>query len=154
MPLLEPVKVMRSFLAILLGAGVCVSAFGAEFRSIAENGVVMYDAPSRAATPLFVAARFYPVEVIVSLEAWIKVRDHTGALSWVERKSLSEKRMVIVTAAHADALARAEDGAPPAFTAAQSVALELVEILPGGWARVRHADGATGYVKAALLWGD
>ena len=145
---------MRTLVAFVLGASVCAGASGAEFRSIAENGVVMYDAPSRAATPLFVAARFYPVEVIVNLEAWIKVRDHTGALSWVERKSLSEKRMVIVTAVHADALARPEDGAPQAFTATQSVALELVEILPGGWARVRHADGSTGYVKAALLWGD
>jgi hypothetical protein len=61
---------------------------------------------------------------------------------------------VIVTAPQADALARAEDGAAPAFTATQNVALELLEILPGGWARVRHADGATGFVKAALLWGD
>lgn len=139
--------------AIVLCVMAATSA-AAEFRSIAENGVVMYDAPSRAATPLFVAGRFYPVEVIVSLEGWLKVRDHTGALSWVERKSLSEKRMVIVTAPQADALARAQDGAPAAFTATQNVALELVEILPGGWARVRHADGATGFIKAALLWGD
>ena len=145
---------MRRSLAGALLCAVAGTAAAAEFRSIAENGAVMYDAPSRAATPLFVAARFYPVEVIVNLEAWIKVRDHTGALSWVERKSLSDRRMVIVTAPQADALARAEDGAPPAFTATQSVALELVEIVSGGWARVRHADGATGYMKAGLLWGD
>ena len=143
----------RALAGALLSAFAAISA-AAEFRSIAENGAVMYDAPSRAATPLFVAARFYPVEVIVNLEAWIKVRDHTGALSWVERKSLSEKRMVIVTAPQADALARAEEGAPPAFTATQSVALELLDIVSGGWARVRHADGATGYIKAGLLWGD
>ncbi len=145
---------MRRILAVLIGTGIWVGTASAEYRSIAENGVVMYDAPSRAATPLFVAGRFYPVEVIVSLDAWIKVRDHTGALSWVERKSLSDRRMVIVTAPQADALIRAEEGAAVAFTATQSVALELVEIVAGGWARVRHADGATGYLKAGLLWGD
>ena len=114
----------------------------------------MYDAPSRTATPLFVAGRFYPVEVIGDSGAWVKVRDHTGALSWVERKMLSPRRMVIVTAPQAEALARAEDGAPAAFTATQNVALDLVEVLPGGWVRVRHADGASGFIRAALLWGD
>ncbi len=145
---------MRFLLVAVLGAGFAAGAAAAEFRSIADHGVVMYDAPSRAATPLFVASRFYPVEVIVSLEAWIKVRDHTGALSWVEKKALSDRRMVIVTAPQALVLARAEEGASTAFTATQSVALELLEIVPGGWTRVRHADGATGFVKSTLLWGD
>ena len=146
-------KILRALLIGLALAAAPVTVLAADFRSIAEGGVVMYDAPSRAATPLFVAARLYPVEVIVSLEAWIKVRDHTGALSWVERKQLSERRMLIVTAPQAQVLARAEEGAPLAFTATQSVALELVELLPGGWVRVRHADGAIGFVKTALLWG-
>lgn len=141
---------------LLLGLALAVTpaaAIAADFRSVAEGGVVMYDAPSRAATPLFVAARYYPLEVVVSLEAWIKVRDHTGALSWVERRQLSNRRMVLVTAPQAQVLARAEEGAPLAFTATQSVALELVELLPGGWVRVRHADGATGFIRTALLWG-
>ena len=145
--------IVRTLLIGLAVAATPPMALAADYRSIAEGGVVMYDAPSRAATPLFVAARFYPVEVIVGLEAWIKVRDHTGALSWVERRQLSERRMVIVTAPQAQVLARAEEGAPLAFTATQSVALELVELLPGGWVRVRHADGATGFVRTALLWG-
>ena len=49
---------------------------------------------------------------------------------------------------------RAEDGAPAAFVAAQNVALELVEVAPNGWLRVRHADGAAGFVRAAQVWGD
>lgn len=144
---------MRTLLLGLALAVTPAAAIAADFRSTAEGGVVMYDAPSRAATPLFVAARYYPVEVVVSLEAWIKVRDHTGALSWVERRQLSDRRMVLVTAPQAQVLARAEEGAPLAFTATQSVALELVELLPGGWVRVRHADGATGFIRTALLWG-
>ena len=144
---------MRRLLLGLLLAVMPAAGTAADFRSMAEGGVVMYDAPSRAATPLFVAARYYPVEVVVSLEAWIKVRDHTGALSWVERKQLSDRRMVLVTAPQAQVLARAEEGAPVAFTATQSVVLELVEPLREGWVRVRHADGATGFIRTALLWG-
>lgn len=124
-----------------------------EFRSVADSAAVMYDAPSRASTPLFVASRLYPVEVVVSVESWVKVRDHTGSLSWIERKSLSARRMVIVIAPSVDVKSRAEDEAPAVFTASQNVALELVEIAPGGWARVRHADGSSGFVRARQVWG-
>jgi len=138
-------------LLLLLAA---TGAGAAEFRSVQENAAVLYDAPSRAATPLFVVQRNYPLEVIVNLDAWVKVRDQAGALSWVEKKALGDKRMLLVTGASAEARVRPEDGAPVAFSAAQNVALELVEVAPGGWLRVRHADGATGFVRAAQVWGD
>lgn len=140
-----------------LGCLLCLAAFGAgaaEFRSVRESAAVLYDAPSRAATPLYVVQRNYPLEVIVSLDAWIKVRDHAGALSWVEKKALGDKRMVLVTGASAEVRVRAEEGAPAAFVAAQNVALELVDVAPSGWLRVRHADGAAGFVRAAQVWGN
>lgn len=137
-------------LLLLIAAG----AQAADYRSVQENAAVLYDAPSRAATPLFVIQRNYPLEVIVNLEAWAKVRDHAGALSWIEKKSLGEKRMLLVTAASTDARQRPEESAPAAFAAAQNVVLELLEVAPGGWLRVRHADGATGFVRAAQVWGD
>ena len=141
--------------AALVAAGIafagCASA--ADFRSVSENAAVLYDAPSRAAKPVFVVSRFYPVEIIVNLDAWVKVRDHTGALSWIERKSLAEKRMVLVTAAVAVVRARAEDSAQVVFRAQENVALELAESVAGGWVRVRHPDGASGFVRADQVWG-
>jgi len=140
-----------------LGCLLFLAAFGvgaADFRSVQESVAVLYDAPSRAAMPLFVVQRNYPLEVIVNLDAWIKVRDHAGALSWIEKKALGDKRMVLVTGASAQVRVRAEDGASAAFVAAQNVALELVEAAPNGWLRVRHADGAAGFVRAAQVWGN
>jgi SH3-like domain-containing protein len=150
---------MKSILFALLltafSASVVVDrASAADFRSVQESAAVLYDAPSRQATPLFVVSRSYPLEVIVNLEAWVKVRDHAGALTWIEKKSLSDKRMVLVTAPSVEARQRADDGAPAAFSAAQNVALELLEVSPNGWLRVRHADGAVGFVRAASVWGD
>ena len=142
----------RAALAILLFPAFIAQA--AEFRSVADNAAVLYDAPSRAATPLFVVSRLYPLEVIVNLESWVKVRDHTGALTWIERKSLADRRMLLVTAPQIEARVRPEDAAPLAFAAAQYVALELVEIGAGGWVRVRHADGATGFVRSGQVWGE
>lgn len=139
--------------ALLAGLVLCGAAAAAEFRSVAEAGAVLYDAPSRAAQPLHTVSRLYPLEVIVNLEAWVKVRDHTGALSWIERKALSERRMVIVTAPAAAVRARADDAAPVVFHAQQNVALELAEVAAGGWLRVRHADGTAGFVRASQVWG-
>jgi len=138
-------------LSFLLAAS---GASAADFRSVQDSAAVLYDAPSRQATRLYVVSRSYPLEVIVNLEAWVKVRDHAGALSWIEKKALGDKRMVLVTAPAAEARARAEDAAPAVFSAAQNVALELIEIAPNGWLRVRHSDGASGYVRAASVWGN
>lgn len=145
-------SIMRAIVAAgLTSAALAVHA--AEYRSVAENAAVLYDAPSKAAVPLYVVSRQYPLEVIVNLELWVKVRDHTGALSWIERRLVSERRTVVVVAPSADVRIRAEDAAPISFVAAQNVALELLEVGPGGWLRVRHVDGTSGFLRSSLVWG-
>lgn len=129
------------------------AALAGEFSSIAENATPMFDAPSVKANKLFVASKFYPVEVIVRLDNWTKVRDAAGELSWVEKKSLSDTRMVVVTAKLADVRQRAEDGAPLVFQARAGVALEVVELGTGPWVKVRHRDGQTGFVRSNQVWG-
>jgi SH3-like domain-containing protein len=128
-------------------------AVAAEFRSIGEAAAVLYDAPSTRATKLYVASRNLPVEVISTDGAWVKVRDPLGGLSWIERKLLADKRTVIVAVPVADVHQRAEDAAPLAFQAQQGVILDLVEAGATGWARVRHADGSSGFVRIGQVWG-
>jgi SH3-like domain-containing protein len=149
----------------LLAAALCLLALpaaAAEFRSAGDNGAVLYDAPSKQATPLFVVTHYYPLEVLVEVEGWAKVRDATGAISWVEKGALSERQMVVVTAASAEARERPDEAAPVAFVAARNVALELLDPAPQAapdaahpaWLHVRHADGADGYLRASACWGD
>jgi SH3 domain protein len=144
---------MRRLAAALALTLAAAAAHAAEFLSVAEPAAVLYDAPSRNAKPLYVVSRYYPLEVIVNLDAWVKVRDQTGALSWVERRLLGSQRTVVVTAASVEARVRPEEGAPVAFVAAQNVALDLLGYAPGGWLRVRHADGSNGYLPASAVWG-
>jgi SH3-like domain-containing protein len=138
------------FALLLLAAS---AAWAGEFRSIGENATPMYDAPSVKANKLFVASRFFPVEVIVQVDNWTKVRDVAGDLSWVERKALSDTRTLAVTAALADVRQKADDGAPLVFQARRGVALEIVELGAGPWVKVRHRDGDTGFVRANQVWG-
>lgn len=144
---------MRRFAAAILLLLAAAGAQAAEYLSVNEDAAVLYDAPSREAKALYVVSRHYPLEVIVNLEAWVKVRDHAGALSWVEKKSLAPQRMVVVTAPSAQARVKPDENSPPAFLAVQFVVLELLGHAPGGWLRVRHPDGANGYVQTKLVWG-
>ncbi len=140
-------------LLIVLALCASLDAVAGEFRSIGENVAPMYDAPSTRATKLYVASKYYPVEVIVQVDNWTKVRDAAGELSWVEKKNLSETRTVVVTAALADVRQRPEDGAATVFQARRGVALEIVELGAGNWAKVRHRDGQIGFVRANQVWG-
>ena len=139
--------------AFIVLAALAQSAVAGDFRTIAENGTPMYDAPSVHAKKLFVASRLYPVEVVINIDNWVKVRDQAGDLAWVERKTLSEKRTVIVTAAVADVRQAASDQSVVVFQAQQGVALDIAESPTGGWVRVRHAEGQSGYIKIGQVWG-
>ena len=142
------VRIALSLAAFLAGA----PALALDYRSIAEPGAILYDAPSTKAQKLFVLSRDYPVEVIVKVEGWTKVRDDTGEFAWIENKLLSEKRTVMVRASGAEARQSANDGSAIVFTAEKGVILELTGA-SAGWAKIRHPDGETGYIKVGQLWG-
>jgi SH3-like domain-containing protein len=131
--------------------GQAIAAF--EFFSIIDNAVIMYDAPSLKADKVYVASRHLPVEAIVKVEGWVKVRDSGGTLAWVEEKALSERRYVIVTAPQAEAYQAANASSTLVFRAQQNVVMEQLEPAANGWIKVRHRDGQTGYVRTQQVWG-
>ncbi len=138
--------------AALLFAG---SAAALDYRSIAET-TALYDAPSQKAKPVFVIAAGTPVEAIVTLDTWVKIRDRQGDLAWVERRLLADKRMLQVRAEGAQIRVQANDTAEIAFEAAPDVLLELLgpdADTPVGWLKVRHRDGQQGFVKVGQVWG-
>lgn len=145
-----PAVLIVALTAAALGS---IPAAAAEFRSVAENAAVLYDAPSAKAKKLYVVSHGYPVEVVVVVEGWSKVRDANGEMSWIESKLLSDKRTVMVRMPLAQVREAADDNAPVAFQAQQNVLLELLEMAGGGWLRVRHRDGQSGYVRVAQVWG-
>ncbi len=129
------------------------SGFAADFRAAAEDAVVLFDAPSAQSKKLFIVSRGYPLEVVVVLQGWIKVRDASGALSWVEAGKVSTKqRTIMVKAPVAQVRQAADETSPVVFQAQQNVVMELTEVT-GSWLRVRHRDGATGYIRVTQVWG-
>ena len=137
-----------------------LGAAAAEFRSTSDPATVLYDAPSARARPMFVYGREVPVEVLVGVEGWTKVRDAAGTIGWMSAKSLSDKRVVVVRPAVADVRANPDEAAPIVFRAEKDVILEVTETATSpsassspGWVRVRHRDGASGYIRLTQVFG-
>jgi SH3-like domain-containing protein len=145
-------------LALLVTA--VLPAAAADYRATSEAATLLYDAPSVKARPLYVLGRDTPLEVIVPVEGWVKVRDIDGTIGWVEKRALSDKRTLAVRVPVADVRAGPDDAAPVVFRAEQNVLLELAEPATGatttatpGWVGVKHRDGQAGYVRIAQVFG-
>ena len=139
---------------------VASAALAAEFRVTVEAPTLLYDAPSAKARPLFVYGRDVPVEVLVSVEGWTKVRDVGGAIGWIASRGLGDKRMLVVRVPAADIRANPDEAAPVVFRAEQNVLLELAESASSptatgtpGWVKVRHRDGQVGFVRLPQVFG-
>lgn len=124
------------------------------FVSIGDRPTVLYDAPSNRSNRTFIMLRNTPLEVLVKLDRWTKVRDADNTIGWVENGALGDRRYVQVSAASAEVRANAAANAPVVFEAQRQVLLEVTGAATEGWIPVRHRDGQAGFVRTTQVWGD
>lgn len=140
----------------LLAAILALAAGGAlaiDYRSVDVPAAILYDAPSQKGKKLYLIKAQTPVEVVVRLDGWLKVRDAEGSLAWLEARQLSERRTLVVTAPKAEIRQADKADAAIVLELDKWVALEFVEPASPGWAKVRHRDGVAGYVRSTQVWG-
>lgn len=146
---------MTAKAGVLLGLLVLAQpALSLDFVSTARPAI-LYDAPSTAAERVAIVSSDYPLEKIVTTAGWVKVRDETGSLLWIEETALGKRQTVRITVPVAQILEKPEDNAPTGFRVAQGVTLEILGSGSGsnGWIKVRHASGKEGYLRSRDAWG-
>jgi SH3-like domain-containing protein len=151
MKIVHQVSLSLSLVLGLLSAGPAL----AEFRAVQSPAAVLYDGPSKQAKKLYVAPRGMPIEVLSILPQWIKIRDQTGDVLWIERSDLGPVKSVL-TVVLANVYQTALETSPLLFQVERGVLLEIAESpAPNspGWVRVKHPDGSNGYVKLAEIYG-
>lgn len=138
--------------ALLFTLACAASAAQAiEYRSAAEPSI-LYDSPSEKGRRMYILAEGTPVEVVVTLDKWVKVRDPNGSISWIEEARLSDKRTVLVKKR---SMVRQQPAlnAATTFEADENLVLEVEANPADGWVKVRHTDGSSGYIRASEVWG-
>lgn len=146
---------LQALAAVVMYAGLATgTAHAAEFRSVASETATLYDTDSQQGARLYTIRRYTPVEVVIQLGGWVKIRDSAGDIAWIEGKDLTSQRTVVVTAAKASIHKEPDEKSPVAFQAERSVALERLGSPKPGWINVRHIDGEAGYIKISNIWGE
>lgn len=136
---------------VLLTLAAPVSAL--EYRSTGR-AALLYDAPATTAAKVAIAGSGLPLEVIIDGEAWVKVRDHSGRLAWIEKSALGGAKSVMVKAESSLVRQLPRADAPVMFRAARGVLLGVSGAADAfGWLPVKHADGLAGWIPAHEVWG-
>ena len=153
-------RIVLVALVAAITALAATASWAAEYRATSDAPTVLYDAPSAKAKPLFVYGRDVPLEILVSVENWTKVRDVGGSIGWIASKALADKRVLLVRVPVADVRANPDETAPVVFRAEQNVLLDLAESATSpatttspGWVKVRHRDGQTGFIRVPQVYG-
>lgn len=149
---MKPFNLPRFSAMVVLLCGAS-AAHAVDYVSVSEGSAILYDAPSVQAKKLFVVNRYMPFEQVVMLDNWVKVRDRSGGLYWVEKRVLSGKRYVYALLPLLDVRVAPDLSAARVFQVRQQIALERLESTGTGWIKVRHQDGNIGYVRSTEVWG-
>lgn len=137
--------------ALLLSA--INAAYALEYVSVSDSSAILYDANSTKAKKLFVISRYTPLEKVVNLQNWIKVRDSSGTMAWIERRAVSDKQYVVVNVPLATVRKMPEIKSPVLFQVTQNVVMESLGVNGGGWIKAKHLDGSVGYMRSIEVWG-
>lgn len=147
-----PLARLATGVGLALAAGLLPAA-AAEFRSVGVAVAVLHDGPSAQARQVWLAPRGTPFEVLSTVAPWVKVRDASGDIAWIDRADLVAQRTVVARG-QAPVRSAGQEGAEVLFVVERGVGLELLDPLAiSGWLRVRHRNGASGWIRASDIWG-
>ena len=153
MRLAQKTNFLFSYFFVWIVCFISQSAY-AEFRSVASAKTILYEAPSATTKRVYLVGEGYPLEIIVNLGDWLKVRDPYGTLSWAESKNLQSKRTVIVKVDKANIYKDPESKSALVATIEKDVVIELSDpLIANGWIKVRYQQDLDGYIQTSQVWG-
>ncbi len=92
-----------------------------------------------------------PLKVIGEFDVWRKVTDHDGIVGWMHVRTLSIKRMVLVTDTTVKVHRRSNEDSPIVAVAEQGVIAEL-ESCRGNWCKIK-TEQVSGWLQRNSIWG-
>ena len=127
----------------------------ADFISVKSKQAILFEGPSNTTEKMFIVTEGYPLEVLVNLKDWKKVKDHNGKISWIEAKNTQDERTVLILKENTVIFNQANDKSHKLANVEKFVVLKLNSaMLIGEWAQVKtQIEGLVGFVNSTEVWG-
>ena len=120
--------------------------------SIDGENVNMRSGPGSNYSVLWELGKGFPLKVIGSKGDWLKVEDFEGDNGWIHTKLSSKKPHLIVKKKRVNVRSGPSSKNRLVGKANYGVVFKRIKISKG-WAKVKHENGLTGWIKRDLLWG-
>jgi SH3 domain protein len=140
--------------ALLFFVFFCFSS-SAEYLSVGVDQSFLHEAPSDSTKKNFIVTKGYPLEVLVSLKEWKKVKDHQGAINWIQSNHLSTKKMALNFKDNNPIHLEPDKSSPTLAFVAENVLLEVLDNKKiDNWIKVySKSTEVEGFISTESLWG-
>ncbi len=138
---------------ILVVAFLLVSSqtiFGAEYVSVAKDGVNLRSGPDTKYSVIYELPQGYPLQVVSKKGEWLKVSDFENDQGWVYSPLVSSDSYVIVTVQEGNVRSGAGVNNDKVGEVVREVLLKKVGS-KGDWFQVEHPK-LNGWIHRKLVW--
>jgi SH3-like domain-containing protein len=145
-------NLVRHFLALLLPILLMPAARALEMVSVDRTEINMRTGAGTDHASMWLLSRGYPLIVTERKGKWLKVKDFENDEGWVYGPLTADKPHFVVKSTSANIRSGPGTRYRVVGKAAYGEVLRRLE-RQAKWAKVRTAEGLTGWVSRALLWG-
>ena len=142
-------KIVIGLLFVLLSA---VNAQAIKMVSIKGESVNMRSGPGENYSVLWELGRGFPLKIVGTKGSWTKVEDFEGDTGWIYSKLVNRRAHLIVKKKRINVRSGPSSSYRLVGKANYGVVFKTVKNSKG-WAKVKHENGLTGWVRRDLLWG-
>lgn len=142
-------KVVIALIFSLLAVSTCEAV---SLVSVDGENVNLRSGPGGNYSVLWELGRGFPLKVLGSKGDWIKVVDFEGDGGWIYSKLVAKRAHLIVKKKRINV--RSGPGSRYRLVGKANYGVVFKTIKNSkGWAKVKHENGLTGWIKRDLLWG-
>jgi len=143
---------MRKMCMAIIFVLIAAATARAEMVSIAGAKGNLRSGPGTNHPVLWELGQGYPLKVVARQGKWLKVVDFENDSGWIFRSVTARKAHLIVKKPAVNIRSGPGDGYRLVGKANYGVVLRTLRHSKG-WAKVRHENGVTGWIRRDLLWG-